>query len=116
MKALSVLILFSVLFIPQLANAQAASSYIKQCGIPEDYDLELYGDFDICNYYMRQLQYKENADKFSRQLRKRRELFAAPRNILYRQYKDALDAMHYGEDGRVEMVGDALEEFPQGIQ
>jgi len=116
MKVLSALILFSVLFIPQFASAQKASSYIKQCGIPEDYDLELYGDFDICNYYMRQLQYKDNADKFSRQLKKRRELFAAPRNMLYRQYKEALEYMHYGEEGRIEMVGDAVDEYPQGIQ
>lgn len=93
------------LFFTSPAFAQAG--YIQQCGIPDDYDLPIYGDFSMCDYYSRQFLYKEQADKYNRQLKKRQELFAAPRNIAYRQYKANLDRLHYGEAGVMTVTGDA---------
>lgn len=103
------LFFISVLFLSSPAFSQA--SYIKQCGVPEGYDLEIYGDFDMCNFYQRQLDYKAEADKYSRQLKKRRELFVKPRNQVFRQYKADLDLLHYGPDGRMTVTGDAAPKY-----
>ncbi len=93
----SFLFLFFIsIFIFYHAPAYAQAGYIKQCGVPEEYDLEIYGNFEMCDFYQRQLDYKPQADKFRRQLKKRQALFAAPRNKVYRQYKADLEALYYG--------------------
>lgn len=91
----SFLIFFICMFLSAPVFAQASS--IRQCGVPDSYDLEIYGDFEMCDIYQRQLGYKAEADKFERQMKKRQALFVAPRNRAYRQYKADLDAIHYGE-------------------
>jgi len=85
----------------------AQANQIYQCGVPETYDLEIYGDFSVCDFYQRQLAYKPEADKFKRQLAKRQALFAAPRTRAILRYKADLARMHYGEDNRMTVVGDA---------
>ena len=87
------------------------SRHIKSAGEPESYDLDIYGDFGIKDIWTRQLQYKHSADKFSRQLRKRQALFSEPRNIALRNYLVKRDQMLYGEDGRVEVVGDKADMY-----
>lgn len=113
MKYLSFFLFSFLLFsFSSTVQAQDASSYVKQCGAPEDYDLEIYGDFSVCDVYQRQLQYKYKADKFRRQLNKRNALFAAPRKVMLDQYYADLEHMQYGDEGRIEMVGDAVDTYP----
>lgn len=67
---------------------------IRQCGTPEEYDLETDPGFVVCDIYQRQLQYKPVADKLKQQLKERQANFAEPRRRAYEQYQKDLQAMH----------------------
>ncbi len=77
-------------------TARAADGQVVSCGVPENADGIVRTDpgLDVCDFYSRQLAYREESIKLRRQLTERAENFAVPRRIAVENYKANLKALH----------------------
>ena len=78
----------------KMANAQEEGSNLVQCGEAVTGSIETNPDFEFCDIYQRQLDYKESADQLREDIIKRSENFAKPRQAARAQYEKDLEELH----------------------
>lgn len=94
MRIILTVLAFIILTLPSAATA----GEVVACGIPQSADdPEIYVSTetaDFCDYYQRQLAYREENLKLKQQLKARQESFAAPRRAAIKQYEADLKALN----------------------
>ena len=101
-----------IVFLAFTAPANAVDSV--SCGAPTKADMitEPY-DPHYCNFYDRQLAYREEKLKQGELIRQRQEIYAAPRRAALAQYQKEVEAMNAGRGSSAETGNESAEAIPE---
>ena len=95
-------------------TAPADAGEVVACGAPTKADMitQPY-DPNYCNFYDRQIAYREEKLKQAELIRQRQEIYAAPRRAAREQYEKQVEAMNAQRGSSAESADESAEAAPE---